>query len=187
MVCLPPRDMKTEMFTSSTTTVDGCYIHCLVTVRRDSLVFMLIGLGLIKAVRAVTFSPASTLLAAAGDSRIIALYDVRSGEQVANLSGHAAWVISLDFSSTGEWLLSGFVPINTPIFFRPLVLTVFNSSYDGKIKVWGMETRSCVATHGESDKPIWSVKWIPKQGRGEQFVAAGAGRSISFYREASGG
>jgi superkiller protein 8 len=50
-----------------------------------------------------------------------------------------------------------------------------------------METRSCVATHGESDKPIWSVKWLPKLGRGEQFVAAGAGKSISFYREASGG
>jgi WD40 repeat protein len=72
---------------------------------------MLIGLGLIKSVRAVTFSPATTLLAAAGDSRIIALYDVSSGEQVANLSGHATWVMSLDFSSTGEWLLSGFVLI----------------------------------------------------------------------------
>jgi superkiller protein 8 len=63
--------------------------------------------GLIKAVRAVAFSPGSSLLAAAGDSRIIALYDVSSGEQVANLTGHVAWVMSLDFSATGEWLLSG--------------------------------------------------------------------------------
>lgn len=121
MVYLPPQDMKTEMFTSSTTTADGCYIHCLVRARGLCIVFhssfMLIGLGLIKAVRAVTFSPATTLLAAAGDSRIIALYDVSSGEQVANLSGHAAWVMSLDFSSTGEWLLSGFVPMKFPILF----------------------------------------------------------------------
>ncbi|KAK5016621.1 Ski complex subunit Rec14, partial [Cryomyces antarcticus] len=37
--------------------------------------------GLVKPVRAVAFSPASKLLAAAGDSKIIALYDVSSGEQ----------------------------------------------------------------------------------------------------------
>ena len=63
--------------------------------------------GLVRAVRAVAFSPATKLLAAAGDARIIALYDVSSGEQVANLSGHSAWIMSLDFSSTGEYLLSG--------------------------------------------------------------------------------
>lgn len=63
--------------------------------------------GLIKAVRAVAFSPAGKLLAAAGDARVIALYDVASGEQVANLSGHGAWIFSLDWSDTGESLLSG--------------------------------------------------------------------------------
>jgi superkiller protein 8 len=50
-----------------------------------------------------------------------------------------------------------------------------------------METRFCVATHGESDKPVWSVKWLPKTSRTEMFVVAGASQSISFYREASGG
>lgn len=60
-----------------------------------------------KPVRAVAFSPASKLLAAAGDSRVIALYDVSSGEQVANLAGHNAWIFSLDWSDTGEYLLSG--------------------------------------------------------------------------------
>ncbi|KAI4241077.1 MAG: hypothetical protein L6R42_011380, partial [Xanthoria sp. 1 TBL-2021] len=63
--------------------------------------------GLIKAVRAVAFSPAGKLLAAAGDARVIGLYDVASGEQVANLSGHGAWIFSLDWSDTGEFLLSG--------------------------------------------------------------------------------
>jgi hypothetical protein len=57
----------------------------------------------------VSFSPASKLLAAAGDSRVIALYDVISGEQVANLTGHGGWVLSLDWSDTGEYLLSGYV------------------------------------------------------------------------------
>ena len=60
-----------------------------------------------KPVRAVAFSPGGRLLAAAGDAKVIALYDVSSGEQVANLMGHGAWVTSLDWSDTGEYLLSG--------------------------------------------------------------------------------
>jgi len=58
-------------------------------------------------VRSVAFSPACKFLAAAGDAKIIALYDVKNGEQVANLSGSGSWVMSLDFNSTGEYLLSG--------------------------------------------------------------------------------
>lgn len=123
--------------------------------------------GLIKPVRAVAFSPASTLLAAAGDSRVIAVYHVESGEQVAVLKGHAAWVMTLDFSFTGEWLLSG--------------------GWDGKVKVWSVERGECVATHAEMEgKSVWSALWLPKTGRVEEFASAGAGRAISFYREAAG-
>ena len=64
-------------------------------------------IGLIKTVRAVAFSPGGKLLAAAGDSKVIALYDVSSGEQVAIFTGHGAWIFSLDWSDTGEYLLSG--------------------------------------------------------------------------------
>ena len=38
---------------------------------------------------------------------IIVLYDYASGEQVAILSGHGAWITSLHWSHTGEFLLSG--------------------------------------------------------------------------------
>ncbi|KAH8693088.1 putative meiotic recombination protein Ski8/Rec14 [Talaromyces proteolyticus] len=124
--------------------------------------------GLVKPVRAVAFSPGGKLLAAAGDSRVIALYDTESGEQVAQLSGHSAWVLSLDWSHTGEYLLSG-------------------SSFDGKVKVWSIERRACVATHSESEKAVWSVKWLPKVGKTEGFATAGAHRSVWFYREATGG
>jgi len=107
------------------------------------------------------------LLAAAGDARIIALYDHASGEQVANFTGHSAWITSLDWSYTGEYLLSG--------------------SLDGKVKVWSIEQRTCVATHSETDKALWSVKWLPKVDRTERFATAGSNHSIAFYREATGG
>ncbi|SLM40881.1 WD40/YVTN repeat-like-containing domain [Lasallia pustulata] len=123
--------------------------------------------GLAHPVRAVAFSPGGKLVAAAGDAKAIALYDVASGEQVANLLGHGAWVMALDWSGTGEYLLSG--------------------GFDGKAKVWSMEQRSCVATHAETEKTLWAVKWLPKTGRNEGFATAGANRSISFYREATGG
>jgi superkiller protein 8 len=134
---------------------------------KEYCLLRLIDLGMIKPVRTVAFSPAGTRLAAAGDARVIGLYDVQHGEQVANLTGHPAWIFSVDWSDTGEYLLSG--------------------SFDGKVKVWSIDTRTCVATHSETDKTIWSVKWLPKIGRSEAFATAGANRSISFYREATGG
>jgi superkiller protein 8 len=125
----------------------------------------LTGIGLVKPVRTVSFSPAGTRLAAAGDARVITLFDVQHGEQVANLTGHSAWIFSVDWSDTGEYLLSG--------------------SFDGKAKVWSIDTRNCVATHSETDKTLWCVKWLPKTGKSELFATAGANRSISFYREAT--
>ncbi|KAJ5186001.1 Meiotic recombination protein Ski8/Rec14 [Penicillium cf. griseofulvum] len=122
--------------------------------------------GLVNPVRAVAFSPKSKILAAAGDSKVIVLYDTSSGEQIANLSGHSAWILSLSWGNTGEYLLS--------------------SSFDGKVKVWSMETKTCVATHSETDKAIWNAKWLPKVGKTEGFATAGANRSIAFYREATG-
>ncbi|KAJ5772822.1 hypothetical protein N7457_007718 [Penicillium paradoxum] len=122
--------------------------------------------GLVNPVRAVAFSPRSKILAAAGDSKVIVLYDTSSGEQIANLSGHTAWILSLSWSNTGEYLLS--------------------SSFDGKVKVWSMETKTCVATHSETEKAVWNARWLPKIGKTEGFATAGANRSIAFYREATG-
>lgn len=123
--------------------------------------------GLIKPVRAVRFSPGSSLLAAAGDAKVIALFDPTTGDQVANLTGHQSWIFSLDWSYTGEYMLS--------------------AGWDGKVKVWNVETRQCVATQNEGTKTVWSCTWLPKvSGRAESFAAAGASRCISFYREATG-
>lgn len=116
--------------------------------------------------RTVSFSPGNTRLAAAGDAGIIALYDMKHGEHIGNLTGHSSWITAVDWSDTGEFLLSG--------------------SMDGKVKVWSIERSACVATHSETDKALWTVKWLPKTVRSEMFVTAGANRSLSFYREATG-
>ncbi|KAK3304155.1 WD40-repeat-containing domain protein [Chaetomium strumarium] len=133
--------------------------------------------GLAKPVRAVAFSPGGKRLAAAGNAGIIALYDMEHGEHVGNLttpSGRPAWITSLDWNDTGEYLLSG--------------------SLDGKVKVWDVARGACVATHSETESALWSVRWLPKteralgpgMGKSEMFCAAGASRSLSFYREATG-
>ena len=60
-------------------------------------------------------------------------------------------------------------------------------AFDGKAKVWSIDQRTCVATHTEIDRTLWAVKWLPKTGKNEGFAVAGANKSISFYREATGG
>ena len=127
--------------------------------------------------RAVAFSPGSKFLAAAGDAGIIAIYEMEHGQYTTSLSSNQAsspWITSIDWSDTGEYLLSG--------------------SLDGKVKVWDVARGACVATHSETDQALWSVRWLPKtdkalgpgMSRGEMFCAAGANRSITFYREATG-
>lgn len=68
-----------------------------------------------------------------------------------------------------------------------LTRLTYYSAFDGKVKVWSVNTKTCVATHSETDKALYSVKWVPKAlGVPEGFVTAGANCRISFYREATG-
>lgn len=124
-------------------------------------------------IRAVKFSPASNLLAVAGDSKLISLYTVSTGEHITNLSGHTSWIFSLAWNETGEFLLS--------------------SSYEGKAKVWSLETMKCVSTIAENDGPLLCCAWLDKEwGRGvlaginRGVVTVGEDRAIRWYRDASG-
>ena len=59
--------------------------------------------------------------------------------------------------------------------------------FDGKVKVWSVDTFSCVATQNEATSSIYAVQSIPRgTGIGEGFVATGASRSIYYYRETTG-
>ena len=95
-------------YISSITILEDSFIPCQVGISIQFLQHHVDrAIGLVKSVRAVAFSPGGKLLAAAGESKVIGLYDVSSGEQVALLAGHGAWIFSLDWSDTGEYLLSG--------------------------------------------------------------------------------
>lgn len=59
-------------------------------------------------VRSLAFSPGSNYLAATGDSKVISVYDVQHGEQIANLTGHSSAVLSVDWNRTGQLLLTRF-------------------------------------------------------------------------------
>ncbi|KAK0947195.1 Ski complex subunit Rec14 [Friedmanniomyces endolithicus] len=63
--------------------------------------------GLAKPVRSVKFNITSKLLAAAGDGRLIVLYDPQTGEQIAKLMGHGGWIMSLDWNWTASIYLAG--------------------------------------------------------------------------------
>ena len=101
--------IKAVVSMSFETTTADCYILLLVWFEDILDILSNIGEGLVKVVRSVKISPASRILAAAGDAKVIALYDVASGEQIGILNGHTSWIMSLDWSNTGEFLLSGYV------------------------------------------------------------------------------
>ena len=91
------------------------------------------------------------------------------GEQVDNLTGHSAWIMSLSWNSSGDYLLS--------------------ASFDGKVKVWSVERQACVATLSETDRALWAARWLPRtsMSKADMFVTGGADKSLVFYHEASGG
>ena len=60
-------------------------------------------------------------------------------------------------------------------------------SFDGKVKVWSVDTGTCVATQNEATAAVYAVQSIQRgSGIGEGFVAAGGNKSIYYYRETTG-
>jgi WD repeat-containing protein 61 len=58
-------------------------------------------------VRAVAFSPDSNLLLSGCDDTQIKIHDPRKAEQIRTLSGHASWILDLNFTPNGTHFASG--------------------------------------------------------------------------------
>lgn len=115
-------------------------------------------------IRGLCFSPDSESIAVTGDARVISLFDVRTGEQISQLSAtSSASLTCIDYNASGELLVTG--------------------SIDGKVKVWHVARKECVGTFTESvGHKIWSVKWC-KMGpnRLDGFIVGGSQGLLRFY------
>ena len=58
-------------------------------------------------VLSVGFSPDGAQIVSGGDDGTVRIWDVASGEQVAQLDGHAGGVLSVGFSPDGAQIVSG--------------------------------------------------------------------------------
>lgn len=154
-------------------------------------------------VRSVKFSPLGSLLAVGkdvGSNGLVTIYDTTYGETIGSLTipshssktvtgayTHEGWVFAIDFNESGESLVS--------------------AGYDGKLRVWDVETRERQATISlsptdlddediidvDGQSPIVGAKFIKKGTRGgaggdsnDGLVAISLDKGIRWYREAGG-
>jgi WD40 repeat protein len=79
-------------------------------------------------VTAISVSPDSELIAAAGDDHAIRLVSMKSGKTISTLQGHVDWVQAVEFSADGKRLAS--------------------CGNDGQLKIWSIDSEpKLVATH----------------------------------------
>ncbi|MDJ0599284.1 MAG: WD40 repeat domain-containing protein [Crocosphaera sp.] len=91
------------------------------------------------AVRTVSFSPDSQILASGGDDGIIKLWDINTQRSIKTFVGHQNIVTSVNFSPDGKILVSG--------------------SDDNTIKLWDIETEQEIVTLFGNDRWIADISF----------------------------
>ena len=98
-------------------------------------------------------------MAAAGDKRVIHLYETRSGRLQGILSGHEDYVRALAFSPDGEYLLSG------------------AASRDKSIRIWEVKSGKCLQVMENQHAGAYTFTFMPD---GKTFLLGGMG-TISLW------
>jgi WD40 repeat protein len=124
----------------------------------------------------VAFSPDNRLLAAAGTSEDVHLWQLIDGQELFTLKGHSNWVLSLAFSPDSQLLASagedgkiklwdthngtclltllGHTDYVHTVTFNPDMQVLASGSIDRTIKLWDIQTGECLNTlHGH-------INWI---------------------------
>eukprot|EP00501_MAST-03F_sp_TOSAG23-6_P000877 GSMAST32.ASY1.ANO1.913.1 assembled CDS len=76
------------------------------------------------------------------------LWDVETGKEIHTLLGHTAEIVSLNFNTTGDNIITGWLT-----FFFFFQIFFHYVSFDHTVKVWDIKTGRCINTlaghHGE--------------------------------------
>jgi WD40 repeat protein len=123
------------------------------------------------AILAVALDPSDTRLAAGDINGTVRLWqavcrhgdDLDLDQPLLTLIGHKSWILSLDWHPDGQQLLS--------------------SSDDGTLKLWDVQTGTCLRTFQEHQKPVWRAVWSPD---GQQIASCSSDHSIKIWRVETG-
>ena len=132
-------------------------------------------------IQEIQYSPDGTRLAVAGSIGIW-LYDTSTYQEVALLTGHTGWVLSVAFSPDGNTLASGSSDGTVRLWdartgahlqtltghtnrvesvaFSPDGNTLASGSYDGTVRLWDARTGAHLQTLGHTDS-VFSVAFSP--------------------------
>ncbi|MFW5764215.1 MAG: protein kinase domain-containing protein [Coleofasciculus sp.] len=103
------------------------------------------------------------LLASASRDKTVRLWDLKTGELLSKLTGHAGWVYSIAVSPDGQTLVSG--------------------SADKTVKIWHRETGELVRTLSQFEKPVYSVTISPD---GQTLIAGSGDPALTIWNLETG-
>ncbi|KUI63866.1 Transcription initiation factor TFIID subunit 5 [Cytospora mali] len=90
------------------------------------------------------------------------------------LIGHSAPIFGLSFSDAVSWPNSD----GTSNPQAPQLL--LSSSSDGQIRLWSLDTWSCLCVYKSHDGPVWKVQWGP---HGHYFASAGWDKTARIWSQ----
>ncbi len=108
---------------------------------------------------AAAMSPDQTIIATAGYERTIRLWDVETGNLIAEMLGHNGAVYDLDFSFDGDLLCS--------------------ASADETVKLWNIRTHQRLDTFGQCEGEQYTCRF---DSEGNRVYAGGADRRVRVWK-----
>ncbi|TKW06260.1 hypothetical protein SEVIR_7G231300v4 [Setaria viridis] len=155
-----------------------------------------------EAITALTLSPDSRLLFAAGHSRLIRVWDLATRTCIRSWKGHDGPIMAMACHASGGLLatagadkkvciwdvdggfcthfLRGHTGIVTTIMFHkdPKRLLLFSGSEDGTVRVWNLETKKCVAVLKEHFSTVTSLTLSDD---GQTLLSAGRDKVVTVW------
>lgn len=155
---------------------------------------------------AVSFSPDSKLLAAAGADRAIRIWEAESGKLLATIEDHADWILDVAFSPDGKRLASASRDKTSKVFdvvkkeslvtfpghaqtvecvsFSPDGKLVATGGDDQQIRFWNPDDDGKqVRQSGGFGGPVFRLAYTPD---GKGLVACGSDKTVRLFDATSG-